>query len=108
MTMVRNWLTSNYLPRKLCYFALKMAAHVSNYMPTLLENGQWTTLHEQKYGTKPDWHNLVFMFYLGYIHRNWDGKKQQATSDSQSIMVICVGNDTKSGGLLLYLPTYKN
>ena len=36
MTMVCNWLTSNYLPQKFWYFALKMAAQVSNYMPILL------------------------------------------------------------------------
>ena len=107
MTMFRDWLTSNYLPRKFWYFALKMAAQVSNYMPILLENGQWTTPHEQKYGTKPDWRNIVPMYSLGYIRRNRDGNKQRATSDSQSIMGICVRNDTKSDGLLFYLPTSK-
>ena len=47
------------------------------------------------------------MFSLGYIRRNRGGKKQRATSDSQSIMGICVGNDPKSDGLLFYLPTTK-
>ena len=84
-----------------------MAAQVSNYMPILLDNGQWTTLHEQKYGTKLDWSNLVPMFSLSYICRNRDGKKQRATADSQSIMKICVGNDPKSDGLLFYFPTSK-
>ena len=55
LTMVHNCLTINYLPHKSWYFALKMAAQVSYYIPILLENGQWTTLHEQKYGTNPDW-----------------------------------------------------
>ena len=75
MTMVRNWLTSNYLPQEFWYFALKMAVHVSNYMPIILDNGQWTTPHEQKYGTKTDWRNLVPMFSLGYIRGNRDGNK---------------------------------
>ena len=75
MNMVRNWLTSNYLPLKFWYFALKMNSQVSSYMPILLENGQWNTLHEQKYGTKLDLRNLVPMLSLGYIHRNRDGRK---------------------------------
>ena len=74
--MVCNWLTINYLPRKFFYFVLKMAAQVSNYMPFILENGKWTTPHEQKYGTKLDWRNLVPMFSIGYIHRNQEGNKQ--------------------------------
>ena len=107
MTMVRNWLTNNYLPRKCWYFALKMAAQVSNYMPILPENGQWTIPHEQKYGTKPEWRNLLPIFSLGYIRRNRDVNKQRATADSQSIIEICAGNDPKSDGLLFYLPTSK-
>ena len=82
-----------------------MAAQVSRYMPILLENGQWTSPYEQKYGTKPDWINLVPMFSLGYIHRNWDINKQRAPYESQYIMGIWVGNDPKSDGLLFYLPT---
>ena len=105
MTMVCNWLTSNYLPHKLWYFALKMSEQMSNYMPIILENGQWTTLHEHRYGTNTDWRNLVPIFCLGYIRRNQDGNKQCATDDSKSIMGICVVNDTKSYGLLFYLPT---
>ena len=105
--MVRNWLKRNYLPRKFWYLDLKMSAQVSNYMPTILENGKWTTQHEQKYGTKSAWRNLVLMFYLGYIRRNLDGNKQKAPANSQSIMGICVGNNPKSDGLLLYLPTTK-
>ena len=70
MTMVHNWLTSNYLPQKFWYFSLKMSTQVSNYMPILLENGQWITPYEQKYVTKTDWLNLVLMFSIGYIHRN--------------------------------------
>ena len=105
MLMVHNWLTSNYLPWKFWYFALKMAAQVSNYMPIILENGQWNTLHEQKYGTKLDWRNLVPMLSIGYIRRNWDGNKQRVTSNSKSITGICVGNNPKSDGLLFYLPT---
>ena len=95
LNMICNCLISNYLPRKLWYFALKMGAQVSNYMPILLENGQWTTPQDQKYGTKPDRHNLVDIFSLGYICINWDGNKQRAISDSQSIMGIYVGNDPK-------------
>ena len=64
-------------------------------------------LHEQKYGTKPDWHNLVPVFSLGYIRIKRYEKKQRATFDSQSIIMICVGNDPKSDGLLFYLPTSK-
>ena len=55
MTMVHNWLTGNYLPQRFWHFDLKIAAQVSKYMPILLENCQWTTPHEQKYGTNPDW-----------------------------------------------------
>ena len=47
------------------------------------------------------------MFSLGYIRRNQGGNKQRATSDSKSIMGICIGNDPKSDGLLFYLPTTK-
>ena len=47
------------------------------------------------------------MFYLSYIRRNRDIKKEQATTNSQSIMGICTGNDSKSSGLLFYLPTSK-
>ena len=82
-----------------------MAAQVSKYMTIILENHQWNTPHEQKYGTKHDWLNLVPMFSLVYIHRNRYGNKHRATSDSQSIMGICVGNDPKSDGLLFYLTT---
>ena len=105
--MVSNWLTINYLPRKFLYFALKMTAQVSNYMPILLENGQLTNPHEQKYDTKPNWRNLLPMSSLSYICRNRDVNNQRATADSQSIMGICVGNDPKSDVLLLYLPTTK-
>ena len=45
------------------------------------------------------------MFYLSYIRRNRDIKKERATTNSQSIMGICAGNDSKSDGLLFYLPT---
>ena len=47
------------------------------------------------------------MFSLGYIHRNQEGNKQRATSDSHSIMGIYVGNNPKSDGILFYLPTSK-
>ena len=47
------------------------------------------------------------MLSLGYIHRNRDSNKQWYTSDSQSIVGICVGNDPKSDGLLFYLPISK-
>ena len=30
-------------------------------MPILLDTDQWTTPHKQKYGTKPNWRNLVPM-----------------------------------------------
>ena len=82
MIMVCNFPASNYLPRKLFYFAVKMDAQVSNYMPILLDNGQWTTAHEQRYRTKPDWRNFVPMLSLIYIRRNRDGNKQNATSYS--------------------------
>eukprot|EP00957_Ditylum_brightwellii_P160369 12208404-Ditylum_brightwellii.AAC.1 len=35
MNMVRNWHTSNYLPKKFWYFSLRAAAQVANYMPIL-------------------------------------------------------------------------
>ena len=107
MTMVRNWLTINYLPRKFWYFALKISAQLSNYMPILLENSQWTTPHEKKYGTKPDWRNLVPMLSLVHILRNRDGNKQRATAGIQYIMGICFGNTPKNDGILFYLPTSK-
>ena len=84
-----------------------MAAQVSNYMPILLDNGQGTTPDEEKYGTETDWSKLVPMLFLGYIRRNQDSNKQRDTSDIKSIMGICVVNDTKIYGLLLYLPTTK-
>ena len=83
-----------------------MAAHVSNCMPILLENGQCTA-RMIKNGTNPDWHNLVTMFYFRYIHINQDGNKKRATANSQYIKGICVGNYTKNDGLLFYLPTSK-
>eukprot|EP00957_Ditylum_brightwellii_P174583 13293298-Ditylum_brightwellii.AAC.1 len=55
MNMVRNWLTSNYLPKKCWYFALRAAAQASNYMPIQTEEGQWTTPFELIYKCKPDW-----------------------------------------------------
>ena len=54
ITMVCNWITSNYLPWKFWYFSPKMAVQVYNYMPILFENDQWTTQQKQKYGTKPN------------------------------------------------------
>ena len=54
ITMVCNWITSNYLPWKFWYVSPKMAAQVYNYMPILFENDQWTTQQKQKHGTKPD------------------------------------------------------
>ena len=85
-----------------------MSAQLSTYMPILLENGQWSTPNEQKYGTKLEWRNLVPMLSIGYIRRNRDGNKQQVTSNSKSIIGICVGNDPKSDGLLFYPQPKKN
>ena len=76
-------------------------------MTILLDNGQCITPQDQKYGTKPNWSNLVPMISLGYIRKNRDGNKQWATADSQFITGICVGNDPKSDGILFYLPTTK-
>eukprot|EP00957_Ditylum_brightwellii_P032422 2456768-Ditylum_brightwellii.AAC.1 len=97
MNMVCNWLTSNYLPKKNWYFALRAAAQDSNYMPIQTEEGTWTTPFEMVFQQKPDWCNLVPMFSLSY----------RATADSQSIKAICVGNDKKSDGLLFYIPLSK-
>eukprot|EP00957_Ditylum_brightwellii_P197012 15009238-Ditylum_brightwellii.AAC.1 len=105
MNMVRNWLTSNYLPKKFWYFALRAAAQVSNYMPIQADDGTWTTPCEQVYGTKPDWCNLVPIFSLAYVKRNRNAGGYRATTDSQSIKAICVGNDNKSNVLLFYLPS---
>ena len=86
MTMVSNWLTINYLQRKFWFFTLKIAAQVSNNLPILFDNGQWTTPHEQKYCTKPYWRSLVHMFSPGYICRNRYGTNQRASADIQSTM----------------------
>eukprot|EP00957_Ditylum_brightwellii_P018926 1423285-Ditylum_brightwellii.AAC.1 len=66
MNMVRNWLTSNYLPKQFWYFGMRAAAQVANYMPIQTDEGKWTTPFEIIYKTKPDWRNLVPMFSLSY------------------------------------------
>eukprot|EP00957_Ditylum_brightwellii_P163014 12413261-Ditylum_brightwellii.AAC.1 len=106
--MVINWLTSNYLPKKCWYFALRAAVQVSNYMLIQTDDGKWTTPFEMVFHTKPDWCNLVPMFSLAYIKCNRDASGFSATADSQSIKAICLGNDKKSGGLLFYLPMSKS
>mmetsp|Transcript_21148 Transcript_21148/g.26890 ORF Transcript_21148/g.26890 Transcript_21148/m.26890 type:complete len:438 (+) Transcript_21148:1038-2351(+) len=108
MNMVRNWLTSNYLPKTFWYFALRAAAQVSNYMPIQTDNGVWTTPFELVHQTKLDWRNLIPKFSLSYVKRNRDSTKYRATADSQTIKAICVGNDKKSDGLLFYLPSSKS
>eukprot|EP00957_Ditylum_brightwellii_P204167 15337988-Ditylum_brightwellii.AAC.1 len=107
MNMVRNWLTSNYLPKKCWYFGLKAAAQVSNYMPILHKDGVWTTPFEEMHGVKLDWQNLVPMFSLSYVKRRRDAGVKRSTAESHSIKAICVGNDTQSNGLLFYLPNSK-
>eukprot|EP00957_Ditylum_brightwellii_P063151 4793665-Ditylum_brightwellii.AAC.1 len=108
MNMVQNWLTSNYLPKKFWYFALRAAAQVSNYMPIQSDKGTWTTPFEQVFKQKTDWRNLVPMFSLSYLRRLRDNTGYRATADSQSIKAICVGNDKKSDRLLFYVPSSKS
>eukprot|EP00957_Ditylum_brightwellii_P160370 12208404-Ditylum_brightwellii.AAC.2 len=63
--------------------------------------------YEIVYQQKPDWRNLIPIFSLAYLKHNHDGTQFSSTADSQSIKAICVGNDTKSDGLLFYLPHSK-
>ena len=55
ITLARNWLTSNYLPKSFWYFAVRPATIVSNYMPLQLADRTWTSPFEQVYNVKPDW-----------------------------------------------------
>ena len=45
MTLARSWLTSNLLPTKFWYFAIRYAIQVHNYSPIKVEN-KMTTPHE--------------------------------------------------------------
>ena len=104
ITLARNWLTSNYLPKSFWYFAVRPATIVSNYMPLQLADRTWTSPFEQVYNVKPDWQNLVPMFSVAYVKRLRDADVSHNTSDSKTIHAICVGNDPDSDSLLFYLP----
>eukprot|EP00957_Ditylum_brightwellii_P089420 6808673-Ditylum_brightwellii.AAC.1 len=104
----KNWLTSNYLPKKFLYFALRAAEQVSNYMLIQTDNGTWTMPFELVYNTKPNWHNLVLAFSLAYAKRRCNASGFLATAYSQSIKAIYVGKNKKSNGLLSYFPPFKS
>ena len=106
MTLARSWLTSNLLPTKFWYFAIRQAVQVHNYTPIKVD-GIDTTPHEVLYGQKPDYRNLFPMFSLANVKRRKDGKKHRGKIMSQTIQAICVGNDDKSDGRLFYIPHSK-
>ena len=106
MSLARSWLTSNLLPTRFWYFAIRQAVQVHNYTPIKVD-GVDTTPHELLYGKKPDYRNLFPMFSLAYVKRRKDGKKHRTKAMSQTIRCICVGNDHKSDGRLFYVPHSK-
>eukprot|EP00957_Ditylum_brightwellii_P040322 3051463-Ditylum_brightwellii.AAC.1 len=73
----------------------------------LQEDGTWTTPYKIEYKQKPDWQNLIPLFSLGYVKQNRDSTQFRSTADSQTVKAICVGSNTKSDGLLFYLPHLK-
>ena len=103
MTIARNWLISNYLPKPWC-FAVKTAVVVSNYISIQLDNGLWSTPFEQVYNQKPDWHNLIPMFCVSYAKRYRGAKISRDFLDCQTIKIIYVGNDPASDSILFHLP----
>ena len=107
MTLARAWLTSNLLPTKFWYFAVKQAVQVCNYTPIYIQN-TWTTAFEQMYKIKPDYRNLIPLFSLAYVKRNRDGTTHRTKAMSQTLRCICVGNDSKSDGLLFFSPDFKS
>ena len=104
VNMSRNWLTSNLLPSKYWYFALRRACEVSNLLPTNHIENKITTPHELVFDKKVDYRDLFPMFSIAYIklpqRRQDDGNKWS----SQTVKCIAVGKCMKSDGMLFYIP----
>ena len=64
--MARAWLTSNLLPSKFWWWALKRATEISNYIPLKIDNS-FITPYELAYNQKPDLRTLLPMFIVAYL-----------------------------------------
>ena len=67
VNMSRNWLTSNLLPSKYWYFALRRACEVSNLLPTKHLQNKITTPYKLVFNQKVDYRELFPMFSLACI-----------------------------------------
>jgi hypothetical protein len=106
VAMARNWLTSNLLPSKYWYFAVKRACEVLNVMP-VKHNQKITTPFELVYKKKVDYRVLFPLFSIAYIKHMREEGKQVSKWKSQSLKCIVVGTCHKSNGLLFYHPPSK-
>ena len=108
VAQARNWMTSQLLPSKYWYFAVKRAAEVNNIMPTTHIKNKVTTPFELVHGRKVDYRQLFPMFSTAYIKKERDqGGRHKNKFKSQSIKCIVVGRDTKSDALMFYHPLSK-
>ena len=106
VAMARNWLTSNLLPSKYWYFAVKRACEVLNVMP-IKHDGKITTPYEVVYAKKVDYRILFPLFSIAYIKQMRHEGKHLSKWKSQSMKCIVVGTCSKSNGLLFYHPPSK-
>lgn len=106
--MARNFLMKNLLPHQFWFHALKYAVQVSNYLPVKLTNGNVSTPYELAHGTQPDYHKLIPLFVVVYTKVDSTTATQNNKLDSQTVLVVLIGNDSQSNGCLFYNPASKN
>ena len=104
--MARSFLTSNLVPSKFWWWALKRATEISNYIPIKIDNS-YTTPFELAYNQKPDLRNLLPLFSVAYLSRYKDGNITRKNVHSHSIRAILVGRDPVSNAFLFYHPGTK-
>ena len=104
----RNWLTSQLLPTKYWYFAVKRAVEVLNILPTNHIKNKTTTPFELVHGQKVDYRQLFPMFSCAYIKKVTEqGGHHKSKFKSQSVKCIVVGKDNKSDAYIFYHPPSK-
>ena len=106
LCMATSWLTSNLLPSRFWFFALKRAAEVSNYLPITIDN-QITTPFELVYKIKPDLRVIFPIFSVAYVHKTRDGTTNCLTFHSNILRCIAVGRHDFSDQLIFYHPPTK-
>jgi deoxyuridine 5'-triphosphate nucleotidohydrolase len=106
VSMARNWLTSQLLPSKYWYFAVKRACEVQNILP-IKHDDKITTPYELVYHKKVDYRVLFPLFTVAYIKHMRDEGKALSKWKGQSLKCIVVGSCTKSDALLFYHPPSK-